>query len=196
MSNEHPQHDIPTPSQRQAPKEPLPRHPFTTALETWEAWSMANTMRTALVKAREQGDRKSLASFEEHPEWTQGPDPIAALAANREVVRFLSAWQLGAVREAREQGHGWREIGAALEVDPEQAKRDYLERVEQHRQVASRDNEIARLIDYDPRWRELADDNDADRADLERRALAYDDPGCPLEWPCDNGPGREAGHER
>jgi hypothetical protein len=196
MSAEHPQHDTPTPSQGQAPQEPLPRHPFTTASATWEAWSTATTMRTALAKARQRGDQESLAAFQEHPEWTQGPDPIAALAANREVVRFLSAWQFGVVREAREQGHGWREIGVALEVDPERAKRDYLQRVEQRRQVVSRDPEIARLLDYDPRWRELADDNDADRADLERRALADDDQGCPLERPRDNVHGREAGHER
>jgi hypothetical protein len=196
MSAEHPQHDTPTPSQGQAPQEPLPRHPFATALATWEAWSTANTMRTALAKAREQGDQESLASFQEHPEWTQGPDPIAALAANREVVRFLSAWRFGAVREARDQGHDWREIGGALGVAPEQAKRDYLERVEQRRQVASRDTEIARLINYDPRWRGLADDNDADRADLERRIPADDDQGCPLERPRDNVYGREAGYER
>jgi hypothetical protein len=194
MSAEHPPHDTPRPGQGQAPEERLPKHPFTQALETWEAWSMADTMRTALEKAREQGDQDALASFAEHPEWTQGPDPIAALGANREVVRFMSAWQFGAVRQAREQGHGWREIAAALEVDTKQAKHDYLERVERQRQVASRDPEIARLIDYDPCWVELAHDNDADRAELERRALAYDDPGCPVEWPRDNG-GREAGHE-
>jgi hypothetical protein len=195
MSAEHPPHDTPTPGQGQAPEEKLPKHPFTQALETWEAWSMANTMRSALDKAREQGDQDALASFEQHPQWTQGPGPLAALRANREVVQTMTGWQWQAIRDAREQGHGWREIGVALQVDPEQAKRDYLERVDRQRWVSERDPDLARLLRYDPRWRELAEPNDADHAELERRALAYDDPGCPPEWPRGNG-GREAGHER
>jgi hypothetical protein len=197
MSAEHPQPDTPSPDQQQAPKE-LPTHPFTRALETWDAWSMANTMRTALAKAREQDDQEALARFERYPEWTQGPGPLEALAANREVVQLMSGWQWQAMRDAREQGHGWREIGAALAVDGDQAKRDYLERVDGQRLAGEGDPDLARLLGYDPRWRELADDNDADRADraaLERRAMAYNDPGCPADWPRGNG-GREAGHER
>jgi hypothetical protein len=199
MSAEHPQHDTPSPGQGEAPDEKLPKHPFTQALATWDAWSMANTMRVALEKAREQGDQDTLARFERYPEWTQGPGPLEALRANREVVQTMTGWQWHAMREAREQGHGWREIGAALAVDGDQAKRDYLERVDRQRWVSERDPQLARLLRYDPRWRELAEPNDADRADhaeLERRALAYDDSGCPPEWPRGNGHGREAGHER
>ncbi len=194
MSAEHPPHDTPSPNQQQAPKE-LPEHPFTRAWETWEAWSMANTMRAALAKAREQSNEDTLASFEQHPEWTQGPAPLEALSANREVVQTMTGWQWQVMRDAREQGHGWREIGAALAVDGDQARRDYLERVERQRWVSERDPDLARLLRYDPHWRELAEPNDADRAELERRALAHDDPGCPADWPHGNG-GREAGHER
>lgn len=195
MSAEHPPHDTLTPAQGPAPEEPPPKHPFTQALETWEAWSMANTMRLALETAREQGDQDALASFEQHPEWTQGPGTLEALRANREVVQTMTGWQWQAVRDAREQGHGWRAIGAALQVDADQAKRDYLARVDRQRWVSERDPDLARLLRYDPRWRELAEPNDADRAELERRALADQDPGCPPEWPRHNG-GREAGHER
>jgi hypothetical protein len=197
MSAEHPQHDTPDADQQQAPKE-LPAHPFTRALETWDAWSMANTMRLAREKAREQGDQEALARFERYPEWTQGPEPLEALAANREVVQLMSGWQWQAMRDARERGHGWHQIGAALKVDGDQAKRDYLERVDGQRLAGERDPELGRLLGYDPRWRELAAEHDADRADraaLERRAMAYDDPGCPADWPRGNG-GREAGHER
>jgi hypothetical protein len=103
------------------------------------------------------------------------------------------------MREAREQGNGWREIGAALQVDADQAKRDYLARVDRQRWLSQRDPYLARLLGYDPRWAELAEPNDADRAELERaelerRALAYDAPGCPPDCPRDNG-GRQAGHE-
>jgi hypothetical protein len=198
MSAEHPQHDTPNPGQRQAPEEKLPKHPFTRALMTWDAWSMANTTHTALAKAREEGDQDTLALFEQHPEWTQGPGPLEALRANLEVVQTMTGWQWQAIRDARERGHGWREIGTALQVDGEQAKRDYLERVDRQRLVSERDPDLTRLLGYDPRWRELAEPNDADRTDraeLERRALAYQDPGCPPDWPRGNG-GREAGHER
>jgi hypothetical protein len=195
MSAEHPRHDTPTPGQGQAPEEELPKHPFTQALETWEAWSMANTMRLALEKAREQGDQDTLATFERYPEWTQGPSALEALAANRELVNDLIGWRWQAIHEAREQGRGWREIGAALQVEGDEAKRDYLERLDQQRRISERDPGLARLLRYDPRWRELAEPNDTDRAELEGRALSYDDPGCPPDWPRDNG-GRETGHER
>jgi hypothetical protein len=198
MSADHHRHDTPDPEPRPDLQRELPKHPFTQALETWEAWSMANTMRTALAKAREQGNQEVLARFERYPEWTQGPGPLEALRANREVVQTMTGWQWQAMLQAREQGHGWGEIGAALQVDGDQAKRDYLERVDGQRRASERDPDLARLLGYDPRWRELAEPNDADRADraeLERRAMAYEDPGCPREWPGDSG-GWQAGHER
>ena len=191
MSAEHPQPDTPTPQQEQAPAGELPKHPFTKALETWEAWSMVNTMRSALAKAREQGDQEVLARFERYPEWTQGPGPLQALAANREVVGTMTGWQWLAMRDARERGHGWHEIAGALGIETEEARESYLDSVQAQRQLAK---ELP-YLGYQPRWLELARDNDADRAELERQALAYDDPGCSPDWPRGNG-GREAGHER
>src|SRR6266511_3167914 len=105
-----------------------PRHPFTIAWEIWQAWSDAEAMRTARRRTAARGE--SLAVFDQHPEWTQGPGTLAALAANREVVEQLVGWRFGAMREAREQGLGWAELGAALGVDAEQARQVYLERVE------------------------------------------------------------------
>ncbi len=177
MSADHHQHDTPNPQpdtgqQRQEP----PTHPFTAALETWDAWSMANTMRLALQHAREQGDQEALATFERYPEWTQGPGPLEALAANRELVDDLTGWRWQAIRDARQQGHGWDEIGSTLWQSGEQARAFYLDKVRGQRRLAQ---EIPQL-GYDPGWLELAEPNDADRA--------ADRP--PLQ------PGREDGHER
>jgi hypothetical protein len=144
-----------------------PRHPFTIAWETWQAWSDAEAMRTARGRTAARGE--SLAVFDQHPEWTQGPGPLAALAANREVVEQLVGWRFGAMREAREQGHSWVEIGAALGVDAAQASQVYLEQVERQRLVHQTYPDLRDLLGYDPCWAELAAPNDADRADQQRQ---------------------------
>src|SRR4029453_12638740 len=125
-------------------------------------------MRTARQRTGERGE--SLAVFDQHPEWTQGPGPLAALAANREVVDQLVGWRWGAMREAREQGHSWAEIGAALGVAAAQARQLYLERVERQRLVHETHPDLRHLLGYDPRWAELAASNAADRAAQQRQA--------------------------
>jgi hypothetical protein len=145
-------------------EQPTPEHPYEQARATWEAWSMANTMRLALRKAREQGDREAVARFERHPEWTTGPTALEALAANRELVERLTGWRWQAVREARERGHAWAEVGRALGVTGEEARSDYLARLERQRQLVEDDPSLARLLDYDPRAVELAEPNAADHA--------------------------------
>ena len=145
-----------------------PRHPFTVAWATWQAWSDAEAMRTARRRTAERGE--SLTVFDQHPEWTQGPGPLQALAANREVVEQLVGWRWGAMREAREQGHGWAEIGAALGLDADQARQVYLEQVKRQRLVHEAHPELRGLLGYDPRWAELAEPNAADRAHQQREA--------------------------
>jgi hypothetical protein len=86
------------------------------------------------------------------------------------VVQHLVGWRWAAMRQAREQGHGWAEIGAALGLDAEQTKRFYLERVERQRLVHESRPDLRGLLGYDPRWAELAEPNDADRADQQRQA--------------------------
>jgi hypothetical protein len=142
--------------------ESQPRHPFTVAWETWQAWSDAEAMRTARRRVAERGE--SLAVFDQHPEWIEGPGPLQALAANREVVDQLVGWRWMAMREAREQGHGWAEIGAALGVDAEPARQLYLERVEWQRLVHEAHPDLRHLLGYDAHWAELAEPNAADRA--------------------------------
>jgi hypothetical protein len=125
-----------------------PQHPFTAAWETWQTWSDAEAMRTARRRAAERGE--SLAVFDQHPEWTQGPGPLAALAANREVVDLLVGWRWRAMREAREQGHGWAEIGTTLGVEAEEARGFYLERVQRQQQVHQAHPDLRRLLGYAP----------------------------------------------
>jgi hypothetical protein len=158
----------------------IPEHPFNQAMETWNAWSRANVMRFALQRARELDDNKTLASFQQYPDWTRGPDALEALGANHQLVSLLESWRWQAIREAREQGGGWHEIGEALDLEPMQARSAYLERLDRQRAVAERNPDVGRLIGYDPALAVLADDNQADRAWQQRSAQ----------------PEREGGHER
>jgi hypothetical protein len=164
MNADHPQHDTPDPDQRptdqQQDRQELLRHPFWKAWETWNAWSMADTMRQAHKRAHQQADHDTLATFERYPQWTQGPSALEALDANRELVDDLTGWRWLAIRDARQQGHGWQEIGQTLRQSAEQAKASYLARVHGQRRLAQ---EIPSL-GYDPHWLELAEPNDADRA--------------------------------
>ena len=158
---------------------PTPDHPFEQARETWEAWSLADTMRTVLGQARADGDRATLALFAQYPQWTQGPGPLEALAANRELVDRLVGWRWLAVRRARQDGHPWTAVGHALGVSAEQARHDFLDRLEHQRQVVERDPGPARLIGYHPGDVALAEPNPADRAHQQHQATE-----------------REAGHGR
>ncbi len=191
MSADDHQHDTPNAEPPADQRQELPKHPFTAALEIWNAWSMADTMRRALGRAREHGDRETVARFERYPEWTQGPGPLEALAANRELVQTLTGWQWQAMRAAREQDRGWHEIAGALGLEADRtdlpaalacgvdvARRAYLGAVERQQRVS--DRLPPGLLRFDPRWRELAEPNDADRAHQHSRAET----------------GRESGHER
>jgi hypothetical protein len=138
---------------------PAPEHPFIRALSTWEAWSSADTWTRVVAHAREHGrDLAALGDLEELP---RGPDPLEALRANREVVEILTSWRWQAMRAARDQGYSWEEIGQALGLDAEEARGVYLAAMDRQELIAK--SMPAGLLRYDPRWRELADDNASDR---------------------------------
>jgi hypothetical protein len=160
MSADPQQHDTPDPNQGHADQQEPVRHPFTQAWDTWDAWSLADSMRQALRRAREQGATDTVARIEQHPEWTKGPGPLEALDANRELVDDLTGWRWQAIRDAREQGHGWGEIARTLRQSADQARVFYLDKVDAQRRLAQEIPELG----YDPHWLELAEPNDADRA--------------------------------
>jgi hypothetical protein len=96
-----------------------PRHPFTVAWETWQAWSDAEVMRTARGRTAARGE--SLAVFDQHPEWTQGPGPLQGLAANREVVDHLVGWRWGRCARLASRAGG-RAVTTGPSTHPEQRR--------------------------------------------------------------------------
>jgi hypothetical protein len=139
----------------------VPEHPFARAWRTWEAWSSADTWTRVVVDAR--GKDRDLSALGDLEELTSGPDPLTALRANREVIETMTRWQWEAIRAARERGCGWHEIGQALGSDAEEARGAYLAAVDELELAAGAMTDLGPLLRYDPRWRALADDNDADR---------------------------------
>src|SRR6266516_286817 len=103
-------------------------HPFIRALQTWEAWSTADTWTRVVAHARDEG--RDLSELGNLGELTRGPDPLTALRANRAVVELMTGWQWQVMRAARTQGYGWGEIGQALGLDAEQARQVYLAAVD------------------------------------------------------------------
>jgi hypothetical protein len=88
------------------------------------AWSSADTWTRVVAEARRH--HRDLNALGDLEELTNGPDPLEALQANREVVETMTGWQWHAMRAAREQGYGWHEVGQALDLDAEQASGVYL----------------------------------------------------------------------
>jgi hypothetical protein len=132
-----------------------PEHPFTRAWEAWQAWSAADTWRQVLQRARQQGNTETVALLEQRPELLEGPDPLQALWANREVTEALVGWRWHAMRHARQQGHSWQEIATAVGLEVEQARQFYAAAVAGQRELAERDPQVGR---YDPAWAELLAD--------------------------------------
>jgi hypothetical protein len=139
----------------------VPEQPFNRAWRTWETWSSADTWTRVVADARRKG--RDLSALGDLEELTSGPDPLTALRANCEVVQTMTRWQWEAMRAAREQGYGWHEIGQVLGLDAEGARGAYLTAVDEHELAADRMSDLGPQLRYDPRWRALADDNDADR---------------------------------
>jgi hypothetical protein len=117
----------------------IPKHPYNQALETWNAWSDANLwqhiLNTARAKGKETDLRRRLPDLDQ---LTHGPGPLEALQASYQLVGFLQGWRWHAIRAAREQGHGWHESSQALDLDADQARTAYLERLDQQRPATPR----------------------------------------------------------
>ena len=145
-----------------------PRHPFTVAWETWQAWSDAEAMRTARRRTTARGE--SLAVFDQHPEWTQGRGRWRRW---RPTGRWSTTWSAGAgercARPASRATAGPRSA-PPWAWTPSRPARLYLERVQRQQRVHETHPDLRRLLGYDPRWLELAEPNDADRADQQRQA--------------------------
>ena len=55
----------------------------------------------------------------------QAVSAVDGLRANERIVSLLTGWRYQAMRQAREEGHSWSEIGAALNMSKQAAWESY-----------------------------------------------------------------------
>lgn len=106
------------------------RPTLTDLLNTWQEWSYRNLLHSSLDRATADGNAESQAVLLRALDRAPTVQPLDALVANHELSSLLRGWQWHAVRAAREAGATWPQIAAALHTTPEQARADYLRKIE------------------------------------------------------------------
>lgn len=98
-------------------------------LHTWHTWSLRGVLQDAITRNTGVDDAAAeyfTTRLAHEPE----VGPLAALAANHELVTLLAGWQWHAIRDALEDGASWQAIAEALHTTPEQARADYHQRID------------------------------------------------------------------
>jgi len=120
------------------------------------------TRRAVLDLARQSGGcTVTRPTFRDRPDLgmtTSDAEPMAGFLAVRDLERAAREFTRGYVRQAREDGHTWHEIGAALDLGPSAA----------HRGVSLAE------ADYD----DVAGDPDGEYARRYGRTFAWTCPAC------------------
>ncbi|HSV64640.1 MAG TPA: hypothetical protein VLJ59_01870 [Mycobacteriales bacterium] len=111
---------------------PEPAQPPTPGelLATWQAWARRDTYTAALGRATAAGRGEDARVLRDALAQVPDVDPLAALAANRELTRLLTGQRWHAVRAARADGGTWGQVAAALGTTPDHARAELLADIE------------------------------------------------------------------
>src|ERR1017187_394712 len=99
-------------------------------LARWDAWSAHDTWTRMLAKFTAEGNEKHAAGARDALTGMEAVSPLDALAANEELTRLMTGWRWLAMRDARESGATWEQIGESLGMTRQGAKAAYLSTVE------------------------------------------------------------------
>lgn len=152
-------------------------------LEIYAAWNGRDVFEQAARRAAQDGDHERAAALraindqhisDDHgPDGSATPSALEALRAQHELASLLEGWRWQTVAAARDAGATWSEIGQVTRRDPEQARQDYLGRVEQQsRYGLGSEPELARY-----RAAGAADHRDRLDTDLADQEVATDAAG-------------------
>ena len=99
-------------------------------LDLWDQATGRDSWRSIEQRAVEEGNadgaavaRRALANY-------QAVSALDGLRANERIVSLLTGWRFQAMRQAREEGHSWSEIGAALNMSKQAAWESYNRTIE------------------------------------------------------------------
>ena len=94
-------------------------------LSLWEKATGRDTWRSIQRRAIEQGNADGEAVAGRALADYQAVSAVDGLRANERIVSLLTGWRYQAMRQAREEGHSWSEIGAALNMSKQAAWESY-----------------------------------------------------------------------
>ena len=94
-------------------------------LDVWDRATGRDSWRSIERRALEQGNADGAAVARRALAEHQGVSALDGLRANERIVSLLTGWRYQAMRQAREEGHSWSEIGAALNMSKQAAWESY-----------------------------------------------------------------------
>ena len=94
-------------------------------LDVWDRATGRDSWRSIERRAIEQGNADGAAVARRALVDHQGVSALDGLRANERIVSLLTGWRYQAMRQAREEGHSWSAIGAALNMSKQAAWESY-----------------------------------------------------------------------
>ena len=94
-------------------------------LDVWDQATGRDSWRSIERRAIEQGNADGAAVAHRALAEHQGASALDGLRANERIVSLLTGWRWQAMRQAREEGHSWSEIGGALNMSKQAAWESY-----------------------------------------------------------------------
>jgi hypothetical protein len=125
-------------------------------LDVWDQATGRDSWRSIERRAIEQGNADGAAVARRALADHQGVSALDGLRANERIVSLLTGWRYQAMRQAREEGHSWSEIGGALNMSKQAAWESYKLSIENQEryvpdlfQPADADRYRAQLTDFE-----------------------------------------------
>ena len=94
-------------------------------LGVWDQATGRDSWRSIERHAMERGNAEGAAAARTALADHQGVSALDGLRANERIVSLLTGWRWQAMRQAREEGHSWSEIGGALNMSKQAAWESY-----------------------------------------------------------------------
>lgn len=129
-------------------------------LDVWDQATGRDSWRAIERRAMEQGNADGAAVARRALAEHQGVSALDGLRANERIVSLLTGWRHQAMRQAREEGHSWSEIGGALNMSKQAAWESYQLSIENQERYVP---DLFQPADSERYRAQLADSDQTDR---------------------------------